>query len=172
MPFSRFSRTDLPTLADKIAAFSDNVSFAECVKVGNRLKITLVSAKTTENAVAYDKKELRSDVGGEIEFIKVYRGTALKSAGDKVEAGEPVCAGYAVVKGKTVEVGVIAVVSVKSEYIYVYTSGSDNESDIAEIFARASFGGDVISVTAAPPVYNGENYEYTVRIIYRRLFYG
>lgn len=173
VPFSRFSNTDLPALSDMIAAYSDKISFAECVKNGNRLKITLVIAENSEKTVSGDKSALYSGVDGEIEFIKVYRGTALKVAGERVRAGEQVCAGYAVIKDKTVEVGVIASFSVRAEFVYEYYSAFDGEEDFAEIFALERLGeGDILSVNTEKTVFGENEYLYRVKIIFRRLYYG
>lgn len=171
--FSRFSQIDLPALSDEIAAASDKISFAECAKSGNRLKIDLALAAEPVKTLDGDKENLVSDVDGVIEFVKVYRGTALKNAGDRVTVGETVCGGYAEIKDIVVKVGVIATVSVKAEFFYVYESEKDGEEDIAETFAEIAFrSGEIISVGTDKTLRSDGIYEYKVKIIYRRLLYG
>ena len=172
VPFARFSSFDLPALSDGIAAAHDRISFAECAKEGNRLKITLVARDTTEKTFAACE-ELFSPADGVIEFIKVYRGTALKNVGDTVEKGEPVCAGYETVKDAVIRTGVVAVVSVKGEYVYIMQSDKDGDGVIADIFARESFsGGEILSSEVEIVRTADGKYEYKVIIAYRRISYG
>ena len=172
-PFSRFSNVDLAELSDGILAATDKVSFAECVKVGNRLKVNLVLSPQPVKTLDGDKDVLVSGADGEIEYIKVYRGTALKKAGDRVAAGEAVVGGFAVIKETEVKTGVIATVSVKAEYDYKYVSEKDNDEIAAEIFARAAFGdGEILGLNIDKTALSDGNYEYSVKIFYRRIFYG
>ena len=171
-PFTRFSDLNLSELSDGILASSDNLSFAECIKSGNRLKITLVKSPESVKTLGV-KEQIVSDVDGEIEYVKVYRGTALKKAGDKVFAGEAIVGGFAVIKETEVKTGVIATVSVKAEYDYEYVSDKEGDEIIAEIFARAAFGnGEIISLTVEKSALSDGNYGYSVKIFYRRIFYG
>ena len=171
--FSRFSEIDVASLSDKILAACDKISFAECVKSGNRLIIDSALGDEPVKVMGGDKEELVSDADGEIEYIKVYRGTAVKSVGDRVYAGETVCGGYAVIKDTVVKVGVIATVSVKAEYLYTYISENDGEEDIAAICAEIAFGdGEIISSCTDKTLLADGRYEYKVKIIYRRLLYG
>ncbi len=172
-PFTRFSEADLAELSDGILAATDKISFAECVKVGNRLKINLILSPNPVKTLGGDKEALVSGVDGEIEYIKVYRGTALKKAGDKVAVGEAMVGGFAVIKETEVKTGVIATVSVKAEYDYNYLSEKDGDEVAAEIFARAAFGdGEILDLSVEKTALSSGNYEYSVKIIYRRIFYG
>lgn len=172
-PFSRFSEIDLPALSDKILEKSDKISFAECSKVGNRLKVNLVLSEKPIKTLVGDKETLISDIDGEIEYIKVYRGTALKAVGDRVNAGEAIIGGYAVIKDITVKVGIIATVSVKGEFIYVYESEKDGDETLAAIFAEETLGErEIISSEIYKTVLGDNLYEYKVKIVYRKIFYG
>ena len=172
-PFSRFSGIDLAELSDGILAATDKISFAECAKVGNRLKVNLVLSPQPVKTLDGDKDSLVSQVDGEIEYIKVYRGTALKKAGDRVAAGETVVGGFAVIKETEVKTGVIATVSVKAEYEYKYVSEKDNDEIAAEIFAHAAFGdGEILGLNVDKTALSDGDYEYSVKIFYRRIFYG
>lgn len=172
-PFARFSGIDLARLSDGILSASDKISFAECVKSGNRLKVNLVLSAEPVRTLCGDKDALVSGVDGEIEYIKVYRGTALKKAGDRVAAGEAVVGGFAVIKDTEVKTGVIATVSVKAEYDYEYVSERDDGGTAAEIFARAAFGdGEILDLSVKKTALSDGNYGYSVKIIYRRIFYG
>lgn len=167
--YSKFSDINLPKLSDSIMSVSDNISFAECTKNGNRLIIDLALSTVPPNVLKTDKENILSDVDGEIEYIKVYRGTALKSVGDKVTKGEVVCDGYATVKDTTVKVGVIATVGIKAEYNYTYTSKNDNEEDLAVIFAEITFGdGDITNTIVEKNRLKNGSYEYKVKIFYRK----
>lgn len=170
--FSRFSDIDLPTLSDEILKVSDKISFAECVKCGNRLKINLALAESPVKTLDCDGESLVSDVDGEIEYVKVYRGTALKKAGDKVKAGDVICGGFAVIKDTEVKVGVIATVAVKAEYVYTYRSENDGDEEIAEIFALIAFGdGEILSTSTEKTVSESGEYTYKIKIVYRRILY-
>ena len=172
-PFARFSEIDLSVLSDKILARTENVSFAECTKVGNRLKINLVLSEKAAKPLGGDKETLVSDIDGEIEYVKVYRGTALKSVGDNVKAGEAILGGFAVIKDITVKVGIIATVAVKGEFTYVYESERDCDETVAEIFAETALGEREIISSEVNKTALGENlYEYKVKIVYRKIFYG
>lgn len=170
--FSRFSDIDLPALSDEILKVSDKISFAECVKCGNRLKINLALSVSPVKTLDCDKESLVSDVDGEIEYVKVYRGTALKRAGDKVKAGEEICGGFAVVKDTEVKVGVIATAAVKAEYFYEYESEKDGDEGLAEIFALIAFGdGEALSTETEKSVSDSGTYIYKIKIVYRRILF-
>lgn len=170
--FTRFSDLNLTALSDEILAASDKISFAECVKCGNRLKINLALSHAPVKTLDGDKESIVSDVDGEIEYVKVYRGTALKKAGDRVFAGEELCGGYAVIKDTVVKVGVIATVAIKAEFIYDYVSDNPEDETAAEIFAVNSFGdGEILSSAVEKTELENGLYEYKVKIIYRRILY-
>lgn len=172
-PFTRFSSINLPALSDKILAHTDKISFAECVKVGNRLKVNLVLSEKPIKPLGGDKETLCSDIDGEIEYIKVYRGTALKSVGETVKAGEEILGGFAVIKDTAVKVGIIATVSVKGEFNYVYVSERDGDEYLAEIFAEIELGEkEILSFETTKSVRADNLYEYKVKIVYRKIFYG
>ena len=108
-----------------------------------------------------------------IEYLKVYRGTAVKNVGDRVAKGEEICGGFATIKQTVVKVGVIATVSVKAEYVYDYVSENDNDETTAEIFAEIAFGeGEIISSAVEKAVETDGKYRYKVTLVYRRLLYG
>ena len=171
--FSRFSDIDLPALSDEILKVSDKISFAECVKYGNRLKINLALAEEPVKTLDCDKESLISDVDGEIEYVKVYRGTALKKAGDNVAAGDIICGGFAVIKDTEVKVGVIATAAIKVSYFYEYESEKDNDEQTAEIFALIAFGdGEILSTETGKSVSETGTYIYKIKIVYRRILYA
>lgn len=172
-PFSRFSEIDISELSDGILSATDKISFAECAKVGNRLTINLVLSPNPVKTLGGDKESLISDIDGEIEYIKVYRGTALKKAGERVAAGDAIVGGFAVIKETEVKTGVIATVSVKAEFNYDYISEKDGDEVAAEIFARGAFGdGEILDLSLEKTVLSDGNYLYSVKIFYRRIFYG
>lgn len=168
--FSRFSEIDLPALSDKILSATDKISFAECAKNGNRLIIYTALSPEPVKPLDTDKEFLISDVDGVIEQIKVYRGTALKKAGDSVKKGEKICEGYALIKDTVVKVGVIAAVYVKVDYVYVYNSENDGEENFASVFAENSLGDcEIAGETVDKTLLQNGTYEYTVKITYRKI---
>lgn len=172
-PFSRFSQIDLPSLSDVILQNNDKISFAECVKNGNRLKIELVAEKSAEIIYGENADAIFSDCDGVIEDVKVYRGTLLKNVGDAVKKGEELCSGYALVKDKTVKVGAIATIALRCEYVFDYGVSKDGEEEIAEALAVLSFGnGEIIDYKTEKTPDKDGLFDYKVKIIYRRIVRG
>lgn len=169
--YSRFSDLDLKTLEDEILAFNPHLSFASCKKDGNRLAINLVLASDGTDVLSGEAKELRSDVDGVIESIKVYRGTAIAGVGDAVTTGQLLVGGYATVNEQTVEINVLACVTIVTEKVTVYSSGSDGDEERAIVFAEESNPElEPISSEVVKTQENGE-FIYTVILKYRHVLY-
>lgn len=168
----RFSSLDLNSLSDGLTAYTDKFSFAECVKYGNRLKVQLVKAKEKEEYLNSAAENLVSDVNGIITSLSVYRGTAIKSVGDRVNIGDIIVDGFAVVRDKTVKVGVVAVATVDAEYIYEYFSQNEGEEEIASILAENSVGDGEVTGTSVSVDTNGEGFLYSVKVTIRRVLYS
>lgn len=169
--YSRFSDLDFKTLEDDILAFNPHLSFASCKKNGNRLAIELALGSSGTDVLSGNVAELRSDVDGTIESIKIYRGTALVGVGDAVKKGDLLVGGYATVQDKTVQINVLACVTIITDSVTVYRSQVDNAEEQAILYAeeinpnREHLGAEVSKTQE-----NGE-YVYTVVLKYRHVLY-
>lgn len=165
--FSRFSSIDLKALEDSILSSNDKLSFVSCYKSGNRLIIdSALSQKNTER-LSGRETELKSDVSGVIESIKVYRGTALKNVGDETLAGEILVAGYVDVKDVRVEVNVIATATIKYSEKYDVELIEDNEGvavSVAEEIADKTPIGYTVSKSES-----GGKFFYTIELFFTRV---
>ena len=159
--FTRFSDLDLDTLSDEILASSDKLSFAEVKKRGNKLVISVAQKKPQTSTLTGSAKNLVSSVNGIVEEVKVYRGTALVKKGDIVKDGDLLVDGFVIVKDVKVITNVIATVTVKSEWTFVYTSSEENEEKLALALAEGAYGFDYDDFSVIVEK-SGDKYEYTV----------
>lgn len=169
---SRFSALDLDLLGDEIMAMSPRLSFAECRKDGNRLAVELVLSEEPPKALSGTAVELKSDVSGIVEEIKVYRGTAEVKAGDAVSAGDILVGGYSVVNERRIELNVVATVTVRTERRYEYRSNNDNEEEIALLFAEQIYHESSVSDYAVIKTQSGDEFIYTVTMVSRRILFA
>ena len=137
--YSRFSQIDLKGLQNDILRESPYLTFASCKKEGNRLVVRTELAQTPAERLEGNVKEVRADTDGVIEFIKVYRGTAVVCVGDQVKKGDLLVDGYAVIKEQTIPINVIASVTIKANCFYEYFSPYDNCQEQAKVFAEVYF---------------------------------
>ena len=166
--FSRFSSFDLSKLEDDTVAANPEVSFVSIKKEGNVLKIRLESAVSERNVIKR-RAALYSDADGVIEYIRVYGGTAVVSAGDRVKKGDLIVGGYAVIKETVVPAEVLATVSVIITEEFTYISPSDNDGERAEILAAEKAGGAEIVATETEKSFSDGEYVYKVKISFRHV---
>lgn len=160
--YSRFSSIDLAGLEDEILAGNPRLSFASCKKVGNRLKIELALSGEGVEVLDTKTQALEASVSGVVESVKVYRGTSVVSVGDFVNAGDTLVVGTVEIKEQSVYTGVLATVSLRTDYVYTYRSEKDEEQLLATIFARESLGDrEILSETVEKTQTDG-GYEYKV----------
>ncbi len=170
--YTRFSSIDLDELGDKILKSNEHLSFATCKKSGNRLEIELVLSKDKVQSLKGDVYELRADVDGVIEKIKVYRGTALFSVGDRVKAGDLLVGGYVEIKEQTVNVNLLAWVTVITEKKAVYYSNKQGQESVAQALAEEELKDrEIIGAKTTVKKVN-DTYEYTTAISYRRVYFS
>lgn len=169
--FSRFSGLDLKTLGESILADNPHLSFVDIRRSGNRLEINAAAATDNVKRLEGDAKELTADAAGTVETVKVYRGTAEVQAGQTVEPGDVLVAGYAVVKDRRLEINVIAFVTVISEYRYEFRCDSDAGEDIALIFAEEAFGDKEITSFRVDKTEEEKGFLYTVYLTYRIVYF-
>lgn len=169
--FSRFSAFSLERLEDGILADNPHLSFASCVKVGNRLVVDLALSQDKVGTLDGKVYEFYSDVDGVVENIKVYRGTAVVEKGQAVKKGELLVNGVAIIKDKEVKINVLACVTILSEFKYEYRSNNDGEEERAVTFAEQALCREPLDEKVIKSQENGE-YIYTVTLTYRHVIYA
>ena len=167
---SRFSDYDLATLSDGVLASNGYLTFAECYKRGNSLIVNVALAKDKVNVLDDSVTALYSDVCGEIQEIRVYRGTALVNVGDRVQEGTLLVDGYATVKEQTLKTNVIASVVIRAEQTFQYRFRGEDQEERAILNARLDFGGQVDGeFVKKEKSTDGEDYIYLVTLLYTRV---
>lgn len=167
--YSRFSDIDMATLSSEILASNPRLSFVECQKVGNVLKVNSALSDGSSDTLSGKADKLVSDVDGIVENLKIYRGTAVVKAGDTVKKGDLIVSNQVTVKEQILNINVLAVVTIKCEYEFCYYSQNPGEEQIALALAEESFpGGDISDESVNVSAY-GDSYEYKVKLNYRRV---
>ncbi len=169
--YSRFSDIDLSSLGDEILSVSPNLSFAECRKQGNRLKIELVLSKTPPKPLTGTATELTADADGVIEELKVYRGTAEVKVGDAVKKGQVLVGGYYTVGEEKVFQNVIAGATLRVEKTYLYYSEKDNQENLALLFAEQELGILQPADFSVLKTQTENGYEYLVTLVNKRVLF-
>lgn len=167
---SKFSDLDLKSLEDEIVAYSPHLSFASCQKVGNRLEINLVLATDGKGVLSGNETKVVAEVDGVIESIKVYRGTALFQVGDTVKKGDVLVGGFAVVGDNTVDINVLACVTLITEETHVYRTDKDDAEDVAILLAKENTEKETVRETVLKQA-EGEEFIYTVKLYCRYVQY-
>lgn len=134
--FTRFANVDLSRLEDSILSNNRHLSFVSCQKSGNSLNIKLVLSTDDVERLNGNVYSLYSQVDGVIESIKVYRGTALVNVNDKVQKGDLLVDGIAVIKEQTVKINVLCSVSVIAQTSFEYKFNSAGQEEKALLFAE------------------------------------
>lgn len=132
--YARFSSFDLREIEDRLLEKSDDISFASLEKNGKILSVYLVESKAPNSVLSGNAENLKSTVGGVIESIKVYRGTAVLSVGDTVKVGDIIVDGYTVRNEVVCKINVIASATVLSSVTKTYVLDSEGLEDIATTF--------------------------------------
>ena len=165
--FSRFSAIDLKSLSGGILAHNDGLSFVSCYKSGNRLIISSAIAYSFSDKLSGKAENLASSVSGEIFSVKVYRGRALLSAGDKVNKGDVIVSGDVVIKDKQVKVNVIAtaIVIYAETYRFELTEKNENAAIAAacETANKTPCGSEVTFSKI------GEKYIYEIKLFFKKI---
>lgn len=166
--FSRFSAIDVDLLSDQILASNQSLSFAQCYKRGNRLIVELILSKDAVEPIKTDVYSLISDVDGEIESIKIYRGNGLLTVGDNVKKGDVIVDGSITVNDKTTTTFVLAKVTIKTALEFSFVLG-DNSEEVAVALALSQVGDKQIISTTINKVADGDQFIYQVNIYYRHV---
>lgn len=174
--FSRFSSINLERLEDEILSSNSHLTFVSAEKKGKTLSIYLVLKSDGVERLEGNLSELKSNVNGRIESIKVYRGTAVKSVGDTVGVGDVIVDGFAQIKEQTVKVNVLAYVVIVCSHQTVYRSELEKQESVAIMLAEEELSGREIigSSVSILEKLEGENkiYEYTVNTEYKHIIYA
>ena len=171
-PYTRFSNINVERLEDQILANNSRLSFVGITKKGNTLCFDLALASENTDTLSGNVYSLKSQVGGTIERIKVYRGTAVKKVGDKVDVGDLLVDGYMTVKEQTVKINVIATVSIIISEEFTYTDKEGGQEQKAMVLAKATaYDKDVVSTSCKCEKLK-DSYVYKVAINYRYIIYA
>lgn len=167
--YSRFSDFNLEELEDQILSDNEFLSFVGCSKNGNRLVVYCNLSKEAPKALTGNATALVCDVDGEIESLKVYRGTAIVNVGDKVSKGAVLVAGYAEIKEQNVAVNVIASATVLYHREFVYYSQRSGQEENALLFAKEKAGYVEEKDCSVVCEQENGNYVYRVNMTVRRV---
>ena len=167
----RFSDHDLASLSDGVLASNGYLTFAECYKRGNSLIVNVALAKDRVNVLDDSVTALYSDVCGEIQQMRVYRGTALVDVGDRVQVGTLLVDGYATVKEQTLTTNVIASVVIRAEQTFQYRFDRGDQEERAILNARLDFEGQTVDgeIVNKEKSSDSDDYVYSVTLIYLRV---
>ena len=169
VPYTRFSNFSTQRLEDEILASNPHLTFVSCKKVGCRLVVQLELSKDKVGTLNGNVYSLVSDESGTIESLKVYRGTAIVSVGDKVQSGDLLVDGFAVIKEQMVKINVLASVTLICESEYNLTFDTDKERESALIFAEQQLFGKEIVDSVITISKNGQKFDYKVNMYYRHV---
>ena len=169
--FSRFSELDFKALSADILADNPRLTFVRCEKSGNRLIVKLALKENGEGVISPAPLPLIACADGVLEELRVYRGTAVKTVGEEVKAGDILVAPYAEIKEQRVETSVLAYAAIKTKFVYEYVSESDSEEELAVLFAENALGEraaeSVVEKFAAE-----DKIIYKITLYYKRILYS
>ena len=164
--WSRFSSLDLDELGVELTSLDSRIAFAQAYKRGNVLNIELVLSKTPPNKLDQSVVALYSDCQGVITDIKVYRGTAVVSVGDKVNVGDLLVDGYCQIKDNITPCTVLASVTINCDYIKSVCLNGQSDQRLAELLVLGELEDkNVINITTQKtPTEKG--FLYVVHAVY------
>ncbi len=167
--YARFSKIDLKTLEDKTLAENGHLSFVSLKKSGNTLLVELALSTEDVKRLNGNIEELRSDVIGEVESIKVYRGEAKVSPGDAVGVGDLLVDGKIIVGEQEIKTNVLCSVSLIVGVERHYFFGEDNFEQKAVALLEGELSGKEIISSEVIKKEQKDGYLYVVNIKYRRV---
>ncbi len=170
---TRFSSLDIERLEDEILADNENLTFVSVRKNGNTLAVYMTLKSSDVSVVGGKQTELRAQLDGVIESVKVYRGTAVVEVGDSVKKGDLLVEGYALIKEQRVETGVLACITLLCESSYNYLLEGKGKEDIAlSLASEEQPSREIASSSVTTKKASGQKYIYTVRVTYRAVIYS
>ena len=170
--FSRFSSIELDGLSSKILASNSRLTFVDCSKVGNVLKINTVLTQGDNQKLSGNATQLISDVDGVIEDLKIYRGSALVKKGDSVKKGQVLVDQTVTVKDQQLSVNVLAVAYLKCKAVYQYCSATGGlEQYVLTIYEEDFTDGEILASSVQVQQLQ-DGYQYNIEIEYRRIIFA
>lgn len=164
--FSDFSDFDFKTVENKILSDNENLLFVSLEKKGNVLSVNLIEKKKNTDTKNKPLSVLYAKDSGIIESVKTYRGTARVKEGDSVKKGDVLIDGVFILNEQTVNVNIIAEISMICEYDFEFVSDKEADENIAVIFAKENFNKEITDFKTTCKKTNGE-YIYCVTLYYR-----
>lgn len=166
----RFSTLNLPKLEDEILAKNDCFSFVSCKKRGNRLMVELVLSSQKTQVLSGKEYAFYAEADGEIEELKVYRGTPLVNVGDVVKKGDLLVDGVIFSQDKEIKINVLAMAKLICKAEFIYRSTIDNQEEHALLLAVSNLEEREIIFTNVEKQFCDNEYVYRVNMKYRRIF--
>ena len=172
--FTPFLSFDTVKLENEILLSDDEITFVTVKKQGYRLVINAVKGDSEVKGINVSCKNLYSPFSGTVLKISVLRGTAQIKAGDAVKEGDLLVGGYYTYKEEQKETYVLAEISLKCEYVYVYESAGNSEKYIsrAKVVAAENLGDKEIISSKADLTESDGKYLITVHIFYEEIVNG
>ena len=138
--FANFSTLDLDELEVKMLKENDFLSFVSLKHRGGTLIVYAKLRAQPPTVIDSTITKLYSTVNGVVDSVKVYRGTPVVKAGDKVEVGDLLVDGVVTVRDTTVASNVYATVNIFVTKTYDYFSEYDNMEDASIAYAKVECG--------------------------------
>ncbi len=172
--YTRFSAFRTDKLEDEILSSEPNLTFVSVQKKGNILAVYMTLKKTSTPTLSGKAQELRATVGGRVESVKVYRGTAQVEIGDVVSVGDLLVDGYAIVKEQVVQTGVLACVTIIESRAYTYRFSGRDKEDVAIALAEQEEKDreTVSSFVTVKEISGSDEFLYCVTVEYRTALYA
>ncbi len=137
--YARFSSLSLERLEDEILADTPSLTFVSARKNGNTLELYLTLKTSKVELISGNALEICATEDGVVEQIKIYRGTALVSVGERVSAGQALVEGFVTIKEQRVETGALAQITLLSERVFEYRLTGAGKKDVALALAGEEF---------------------------------
>lgn len=167
--FSRFSTVDLKIMEDKVLAKTPYLSFVSLKKSGNVLNVELALSTEKVKTLSGNVYYLNSDVDGEIESVKVYRGRAMVKAGERVSVGDLIVDGVMGTEDQPIKTNVICSVLIIAEKQVEYLFDEPDAQEKAVVLACSELYDKEIVASFVNKTQVDDKYLYKVLIKYRHV---
>lgn len=157
----------LALIKDGLFSSYEDIGYVDVKKISNRLVIEIYDKHSGEIAVK-PSRDLVSDESGEIYSVTVYRGTAVKNVGDRVEIGDKLIEGIFKVGENVFSTYAQGTVVVKKQFFYERAYDSDSPKNVADAVASAIFmcGSDNVIDRKVEKTVIGEGVNLAVTVTY------
>lgn len=161
--YARFSSLDLRALEDRLLESTEGISFASLKKEGKVLSVYTVKSKEPKSLLTGKETCLKSTVSGVIEDVKVYRGTAILSIGDKVNIGDTIVDGYVYRNDKVCPINVVAKATILEEITKTYIFDKEGLEDLALTFIEEELEDKNVKSINITVIETDGKYTYTAK---------